>query len=86
MPCFKLLSIESVVFCGKNRVVISDSVMIGATKDSAFSPKHHFSPRRARVIPPSAGPIVTARLNWIEFSAMALGMSSRSTSVGINAE
>ena len=33
----------------------------------------------------SAGPMVTAMLNWMEFRAMAFGMSSRSTSVGISA-
>src|SRR6516164_7318723 len=61
-----------------------DSVITGARNDSAFKPKHHFSPNRARVNPPRAGPIVTARLNWIEFSAIAFGISSRSTNVGIS--
>ena len=31
------------------------------------------------------GPTMTATLNWIEFSAMAFGMSSFSTRVGISA-
>ena len=62
-----------------------DSEMIGARKESAFNPKHHFSPSLASACPASAGPTMTATLNWIEFSAMALGMSSRSTRVGINA-
>jgi hypothetical protein len=60
--------------------------MMGARKESAFSPKHHFSPNFAKAWPASAGPMVTAMLNWMEFSAMALGMSSRSTRVGISAE
>jgi len=59
--------------------------MTGATKDSAFNPKHQVSPNRASACPPSAGPTITAMLNWIEFSAIAFGISSRSTRVGINA-
>ena len=85
MPCFKLLNIDSLVVSGTKRADMSKRVTTGARKDKAFSPKHHFSPRRAKVIPASAGPTVTARLNWIELSAMAFGMSSRSTSVGISA-
>ena len=61
-------------------------VMTGARKERAFRPKHHFSPSFANVIPASAGPTVTAVLNWMEFSAMAFGMSSRSTSEGMSAE
>ena len=62
-----------------------DSETMGARKESAFKPKHHFSPSFAKACPARAGPTITATLNWIEFSAMAFGMSSRSTSVGINA-
>ncbi len=36
-------------------------------------------------MPASTGPTTRARLNWIEFSATALGRSSRSTSVGTSA-
>src|SRR5579862_7281356 len=86
MPCFRLLKIDSVVGAGRNLAVISDSEMIGARNDTALSPKHHLSPSLASVIPASEGPMVTARLNWIEFSAIALGISSRSTNVGISAE
>src|SRR6202451_611832 len=60
--------------------------MTGARKESAFSPKHHGSPNFANACPASAGPIVIAILNWIEFSAIALGISSLSTREGISAE
>src|ERR1039458_7449630 len=86
IPSFKLVNIDSVVLTGKNRLVMSNSETMGAKNESAFKPKHHFSPNFARAMPASAGPMVTARLNWIELSAMAFGMSSRSTSVGISAE
>src|SRR5947209_6191593 len=85
IPCFRLLRIESVVGGGKNRAEIIQSVIIGARNDSALSPKHQVSPTLASVSPASAGPTVTAMLNWIEFRAMALGISSRSTNVGISA-
>src|SRR5271165_5776947 len=85
MPSLRLVNIDSVVLSGRKRVVISKSETMGARKESAFNPKHHFSPNFAKAIPASAGPIVTARLNWIEFSAMAFGMSSLSTNVGISA-
>jgi hypothetical protein len=59
--------------------------MIGARKESPFSPKHHTEPRYVIANPPTAGPITRATLNWIDCSAIAFGMSSFSTSVGINA-
>ena len=49
--------------CGRKRAVMIDSDMIGARKETAFSPKHHFSPRFARACPASAGPTMTATLN-----------------------
>ena len=85
IPCFRLANIDSVGFSGTNRAAIMESEMTGATKEIAFSPKHHFSPSFANARPASAGPTVMAMLNWIEFSAMAFGMSSRSTRVGISA-
>src|SRR5437588_13042143 len=85
IPCFRLLKIDSLDFCGRNRVEIIESEMIGARKETALSPKHHFSPSFARAWPASAGPMVTAILNWIEFNAMAFGISSRSTKVGMSA-
>src|ERR1039458_7294740 len=72
IPCFKLANIVSVVFIGRKRALMSESEMIGARKDNAFSPKHHFSPSLAKACPASAGPTMTATLNWIEFRAMAL--------------
>ena len=82
MPCFRLVKIDSVVFSGRKRARMIESDTIGARKDSAFSPKHHFSPSLAKVCPASAGPTMTATLNWIEFRAMAFGMSSFSTKRG----
>src|SRR5579863_6202440 len=86
MPCFKLANMDSVVFTGRKRVLIIKSEIMGARNDSAFRPKHHFSPSLAKACPARAGPSMTATLNWIEFRAMAFGMSSLSTSVGIRAE
>ena len=63
MPCLRLVNIDSVVLSGRKRVVISKRDMMGARKESAFNPKHHFSPNFAKAIPASAGPTVTARLN-----------------------
>ena len=48
MPCFRLPNIDSVVFSGRNRAEMMESEMIGARKESAFSPKHHFSPSFAK--------------------------------------
>ena len=54
--------------------------------DIPFSAKHHVAFSLVRAIPPSTGPITRARLNWMEFSAMALGKSSFSTNIGTRAE
>ena len=48
MPCFRLLKIDSVVVSGRNRAEMIESEMIGARKESAFNPKHHFSPNFAK--------------------------------------
>src|SRR5215467_10339423 len=84
MPCTRLRNIDSLGTSGTDWAEIIESVIIGARNEIAFRPKHHFSPSLASVIPANAGPIVTARLNWIEFRAMAFGMSSRSTRVGMS--
>src|SRR5947209_2103072 len=84
-PCLRLRNTESVVFAGTKRLEMSDRVSIGARKDTALSPKHHDSPNFDNASPARAGPTVIAILNWIEFRAIALGMSSRSTRVGISA-
>ena len=59
--------------------------MITAMKDRLFKPKHQAAPTVVSAMPPSVGPITRARLNWMEFMAMALGMSSLPTSVGSSA-
>src|SRR5580658_7418190 len=74
IPCFRLAKTESVVFDGRKRAEIIESDMIGARNDSAFNPKHHVSPSFAKVWPASAGPTMTATLNWIELRAMAFGI------------
>ena len=51
MPCFRLLNIDSVVVSGRNRAEMMESEMTGARKESAFSPKHHFSPNFASAMP-----------------------------------
>ncbi len=51
MPSFMLLNIDSVVRSGRYRAAISESEITGARKDSAFSPKHHFSPSFANAKP-----------------------------------
>ncbi len=56
--------------------------MITATNERPLSPKHQAAPSPVSARPPSIGPITRARLNWMEFSAMALGRSSFSTSDG----
>src|SRR5215467_13107035 len=84
MPCRRLSNIDSLVASGTDCAEMIERVMIGAKNEIAFRPKHHFSPSRASVIPPNAGPTVTARLNWIEFKAIAFGISSRSTRVGMS--
>ena len=50
--------------------------MIGARNESPFNPKHHISPNCVSAMPPITGPITRATLNWIDFSAIAFGMSS----------
>ena len=45
-------------------------------------PKHITMPNDARAAPATTGPIIRARLNWMELSATALGRSSLPTSVG----
>ena len=50
--------------------------------ETPFSAKHSAVPKAASVAPASSGPNTRARLNWIEFSAIAFGRSFFSTSVG----
>ena len=85
-PSFMLDRIESPVFWGRNRMVRIDSEMIGAKKDRPLRPKHQALPSLTKAMPPKVGPMMVARLNWMELSAMALGMSSLRTRVGISAE
>ena len=76
----------SVVFSGRKRTFSINRETIGARNDSVLSAKHHVSPSACSAQPPKAGPTITAALNWMEFSAMALGMSSLGTRVGMRAE
>ncbi len=47
-----------------------------------FIPKHITMPKAASAAPATMGPMMRARLNWMELSAMALGRCSLFTSVG----
>ena len=62
------------------------SVMITATKEIPLKAKHHAAPSLTSAIPPSAGPITRARLNWMELSEIAFWRCSFGTSEGTSAE
>ena len=65
------------VFSGRKRILsISRETMGGNERERVLRPKHHVSPSEWSAQPPSAGPTMTAALNWMELRAMALGMSS----------
>ncbi len=55
---------------------------ITAMNDSPFSVKHIAAPSAASVAPARSDPTIRERLNWIEFSAIALGRSFLLTSDG----
>ena len=59
-----------------------ERAMITAMNEMPFTRKQKAAPHKAKTSPPSAGPITRARLNCIEFMAMAFGTSSRRTSKG----
>src|SRR5271156_5044626 len=63
-----------------------NSEAITARYEMPFRVKHQVAPSRAYVAPPMVGPRMRARLNWIEFMAMALARSSGPTRVGSSAE
>ncbi len=48
-----------------------------------FNRKHAAAPSAVNASPATTGPMMRARLNWIEFSAIAFEMSFFSTKVGI---
>ena len=54
-----------------------------ARNDRPLIPKQATRPYATRTPPPIIGPIIWARLNWIEFSAIAFGSVERGTSDGI---
>ena len=86
MPCFMLARIVSVVLTGRKRTVsMAERNDRGEKRHARSARSTRSCPNLASAMAPSAGPTITAALNWMEFSAMALGMSSLSTSVGISA-
>src|SRR5262249_25343043 len=85
-PDFMLVITDSPFGLGSNRTRIMYSDIITAIKLIPFNPKHQVAPSVFRAMPPITGPIIRAKLNWIEFRAIAFGRSSGSTSVGTNAE
>ena len=52
--------------------------------ETPFSPKHATMPNAVSAAPAMSGPMIRARLNWIEFSATALGRCSLLTSDGMS--
>ena len=73
MPCFMLSKIDSVDRAGMNPTRITYSETITAMNERPFSPKHHAALSLASATPASVGPITRARLNWMEFHAIAFG-------------
>ena len=61
---------------------MTESAMMTAMNEMPFSVKHAAAPHAANTTPPSAGPRKRARLNCMEFMAIAFGTSLRSTSSG----
>ena len=62
---------------GATCVTCSETIAtMTARNDSPFSVKQKTVPSVASATPASSGPMTRARLNWIEFSAMAFGRSS----------
>jgi hypothetical protein len=61
-----------------------DNEKITARKETPFNRKHAAAPNPAKANPAATGPMIRARLNWIEFNAIALEISFFSTRVGIN--
>ena len=56
-------------------MLIDSSAKMTTRNDSPFRPKQAALPQAASVAPASSGPNTRARLNWIEFSAIAFGRS-----------
>ena len=66
-------------------IVIDSSATMTTRNDRPLRPKQAALPQAASVAPASSGPNTRARLNWIEFSAIAFGRSFFCTSDGISA-
>ena len=64
---------------------ISHNPMMTARKEMPLSVKHHAAPITASISPATAGPMIRALLNIIEFSAIALGRSFLPTNSGTSA-
>src|SRR5215831_8887785 len=77
---------RSLDFCGINFTWIEYKEAITARKDKPFDPKHHVAPSFVKANPPIMGPMILARLNCIEFMAIALARCSDGTNVGSSAE
>ena len=67
-------------------LIVSDiSAAMTTMNERPFTAKHAAVPHAASVAPASSGPKTRARLNWIEFSAIAFGRSVFCTSDGMSA-
>src|ERR1035441_4773614 len=85
-PSFRLVKMLSPILSDRKRMVSISRDTTGARNDSVLRAKHQVSPHVCKTQPASAGPTITAALNWMEFRAIAFGMCSFGTSVGISAE
>src|ERR1700722_29805 len=86
MPCFMLTSIDSLDLAGVKPALIMYSEIMTAMNEIPFRPKHQSGPSLTSAMPPRAGPMTRPTLNWMEFSAMALGRFSLGTREGMSAE
>src|ERR1700733_527745 len=86
MPSAMLLRTGSWDLAGTNFTRIMKSVAITARYEMPLTVKHQVGPSRVYVKPPRVGPRMRAKLNWMEFMAIALARSSGPTRVGSSAE
>ena len=81
----KVNTMEVLISLGADVDALSDSNATMTTKnDRPLMMKQAAVPRVASVTPARSGPMTLARLNWIEFRAMALGRLSLGTSEGMS--
>ena len=70
-----LVSTDAPDFAAMGRTGNNSSEMITAMNETPLRLKHQAAPKFVSAIPPSAGPMTRARLNWMEFRAIAFDRS-----------